>query len=134
MKVETAKKVVLAGVVIYVVITISQVAIGSVYFDLNKPEHFVAILKMCGLYVAGAYLVFLAFRDSPKFVTVGGLFLIAMPIYFGGMTAYRYWGLNFDFRLDYLVLSFLSYLALIATIPAYLVIKSHVRVINPSGV
>ena len=133
MKIEIARKMIVIGIATYLA---TKIAIWSVPFFLfteeylayaseNSKEHLIMMLKLALIFAWGIYLIVMVRKNSSKFLLPGALFLIAMPLYFSYMRAYKVWALGFEFRPDHLIFSFAGELALLACTPAYLIVAWH---------
>ena len=126
MDLNKAKKIVFFGVSASIMISAIQWCIGLWLIEEISPQIVIAILKSIGIALIGFLVINWSNSEHEHLWILGGLYLIAMPLYFGGLTTYRHLALDYGFRTDHLVLSFLKHVFLLSTVPAYIFITKHV--------
>jgi hypothetical protein len=109
------------GIYSFIVIKALQWSIGLYVMQDFNVHYAIAIAKSIGIALFGIYTLSFIRNRSKHYFYLGILYLLVMPIYFVYTTTYKEFFLGYGFRIDHLVLSYVSYLMLLVSF--YFLIK-----------
>ena len=128
MNLVNAKRIVLIGVSVSILISIIQWVTGPGFVGMVHSQIFIAILKRIGIVILGLLVIKQSQQELKHFWFLGLIYLIIMPLYFGGLIAYDYLILGYGLGLSYLVFSYAKFVSLLITVPAYIFLVKHISV------